>query len=566
MSTESPRSPAARWIAWVVVASMVFVAMAASPVSAAQRDRPNDPTSIEAGCYVPDIGTVETALGISSSVDEVCFGTLQLVDREHMKFYAVDLSISGVDSSPFSGDCGFFDADCGHRQASYEDIPVTLWFPRNWGSGNNEALVQYQHPGSSFAGEEMVGLGAIQQGMAYTAHGGQAEGAFGTIVDGPFAGEPVPLLSSSMTRDVGAVASDWLDRHAGAAADLKYITGWSAGGWVMSGLMAGNLFGAQMGNNHADPDDLSSAPYYDAALYIGAGGGPVFGPNPGAPGATATAVPSIYLQGEQEGTSIWRDVANWIDFVGDAQASSTVAIWSLRGHGHVPMETITAPNLDERNLLLHDLHGPVVAAALNSLHRAVTKGDELTSYLGGEIVTRQPGDPLGADCLIGLGGPDPDRLVRWTTLDGEPTFSSFVPVHADDVAFYGNPFIELFDKQPCEEEIDALQRIQSTLTPEPAIVPPLAANRVGPVHIIGSDVDILIAGAQFDVCAEYGNLNAYVGTLRGAAAQLQGQGVWKPLKGSTGVRITDTFADAPWIPVDGPHLGVVGTFQEQGCE
>ena len=59
--------------------------------------------------------------------------------------------------------------------------------------------MQYHHSNPFLpAGEEMIGLGAIQQGMAYTDH----DLADGSIIDGPSAGSFVPLVSGSMTRDV----------------------------------------------------------------------------------------------------------------------------------------------------------------------------------------------------------------------------------------------------------------------------------------------------------------------------------------------------------------------------
>ena len=569
MSTQLARPSIRRWIAWVVAASMAFVAVAASPVDAAPRGGPNDPTSIEPGCYNPDnIGTIETALGVASSVDEVCFEAPRLVDREHMKFYAVDLTISGVDSSPWTEitpdylGCGYgfgpFDPDCGHRQAEYQDVPVTLWFPGNWKHGKDKTLVQYHFSGSfsSLAGEELIGLGAIQQGMAYTAHGGLGDGASGTVIDGPFAGSEVPLVSSSMTRDVASVASDWLERYTNRAPDLRYVTGWSLGAWVITGLMSGNFFGFDMANNHVDPDDLDSDLFYDAALYIGSSGG-ALGATSTSPGPTATIVPSIFVEGEQEVATFsrWPYVADLIDLVGDDQAQNYVAWWSLRGQVHVVLES-DPPELQE--LFGQDRHGPVLAAALQSLHRAVTKGKPLTSYMGGEIVPRQPADPVGDACTFLPGGPDPDRRVEWQTLDGQPTYTDPIKVYSTDDIPFGF--------EPCGLEIDALERIQDALDPEPAIVPPLVAHRVGPVHFNWQNP---IAGEQFDVCSIYGDLDGYIEALEDTAGQLRGMGVWQPLRGSTGVRVTDVFTPPPWFPPEflppGPYPGIVGTFQEQGC-
>ena len=226
MRRQHGRKALGRWFSSLTVLCMAAVAVTAMPAAAEPDHGPADPTTIAPECYAPDIGTVETALGIDSHVDEVCFESPQLEDRGHMKFYTVDLSITGVDSSPWAAGftCGYgfagWDPDCGHRQAAYAGVSVTLWFPTNWEQGKNKTLVQYHHS-SPFnpTGEELIGLGAIQQGMAYADH----DLADGLIVDGPMAGSPVPLVSSSMTRDVASVASDWLDRYTGRAPDLRYI-------------------------------------------------------------------------------------------------------------------------------------------------------------------------------------------------------------------------------------------------------------------------------------------------------------------------------------------------------
>lgn len=557
MRRRNGQNSRGQWLNAVIVLCMVTAAVTAIPAAAGAGQGPNDPTNIEPDCYAPGIGTTETALGVDSHVDEVCFEAPQLEEREHLNFYRVDLLISGVDSSPWAGfACGYglfggWDRDCGHRQAAYEDVSVTLWFPRNWKNGKDKTLVQYHHS-NPFAptGEELIGLGAIQQGMAYADH----DLANGVIVDGPMAGNPVPLVSSSIARDVGAVASDWLDRYTNRAPDLRYITGHSLGSWVITGLMAGNFFGFDMANNHVDPDDLDSDAFYDAAIYIGTSGGPRDEDAVSTtPGPAAMVVPSIFVQGEQEGSSnSWPYVVSLIDLVGEDHAKGSIAWWSLRGQGHFPFED-TPPEL--RDLFGQDRHGPVLAAALKSLHHAVTKGAELTSYMGGVIVAREAGDPAGDDCFRLPGGPDPDRRVEWQTLDGEATYTDPIKLYSgDDNDLY--PGLE-----PCGLEIDALQRIQDVLEPEPAIVPPLAAHRVGPVHMNWSN---LIVDEQFLVCDLYGNLNGYMGALRGTAGHLRGMGVWLPLPGSTGVRVTDVFVDPPF-PLPGPFPGIIGTFQEQGC-
>jgi hypothetical protein len=338
---------------------------------------------------------------------------------------------------------------------------------------------------------------------------------------------------------------------------LRYITGHSLGSWVITGLMAGNFFGFDMANNHVDPNDLSSELFYDGAVYIGSSGGPhMEGPVPTTPGATATVVPSIFVEGEQEGSSSrWPFVASLIDLVGDDDAKEFIAWWSLRGQGHFPLEDTPPEFLD---LFGQDRHGPVLAAALNSLHRAVTKGAEMTSYMGGEIVPREVGDPAGDSCLYPPGGPDPDRRVEWTTLDGEATYTDPIKLHSGDEN-------DLFPgSEPCGRQIDALQRIQDALDPEPAIVAPLASHRVGPVQMNWSNP---IVGAQFDdLCATYGNLNGYIGALNGTAGQLRGMGVWLPFPGSTGVRVTGVFEPPPdFFLGPGPFPGITGTFEDQGC-
>lgn len=559
-----------RGAAVVLAVCLLAVGLAAGPAGAAPpqgNGNNNQPSGIEADCYEPDIGTVQTAIGVNSSVGTVCFDPPTLVDRENLKFYAVDIRISGVDSSPWTEitpdylGCGYgfgpFDPDCGHRQAAYEDVPVTLWFPRNWENGQNKTLVQY-HFSSSFSsdeGEEQIGLGAIQQGMAYTAHDGKFfAGVSGTVIDGPFAGEEVPLVSSSMTRDVASVASDWLDRYMNQAPDHRYITGWSLGGWVITGLMADNYFGFEMANNHIDPDDLSSEPFYDAALYVGASGG--YGTVSTTPGPGATVVPSIHVESEQESSSNrWPYVASWIDLVPEGEASDFIAWWSIRDQNHVPLER---EPVEIRDLFTQDFRGPILAAAVESLHDAVTKGKAMKSYMGGEIVPREAGDPVGSPCFLLPGGPDPDRRVQWETLDGAVTYSDPIKLLSTDVF---HPFD--FSSEPCGLEIDALEELQAALDPKPAIVPPIAANRVGPHYMAWG---IIVPGEQFDVCALYGNLNGYIGALNGTAGQLRGEGVWKPLPGTTGIRVSDVFDEpTPFTPPPGPYPGIVGTFQEQGC-
>lgn len=214
--------------------------------------------------------------------------------------------------------------------------------------------------------------------------------------------------------------------------------------------------------------------------------------------------------------------------------------------------------METRDLFTVDLRGPILAAAIESLDDAVTKGKPMKSYMGGEIVPREPGDPVGSPCFFLPGGPDPDRRVQWETLDGGVTYSDPIKLYSTDVFI---PFD--FSEEPCGLEIDALEQLQEALDPKPAIVPPLAANRVGPDYVTWG---VLVPGEQFDVCAMYGNLNAYMGALNGTAGQLRGEGVWKPLPGTTGTRVSGVFdGSTPFEPPPGPYPGIVGTFQEQGC-
>ena len=116
--------------------------------------------------------------------------------------------------------------------------------------------------------------------------------------------------------------------------------------------------------------------------------------------------------------------------------------------------------------------------------------------------------------------------------------------------------------EPCKAVIDALERIQDVLKPEPAILTPLAANRLGPHATF--NINSLIPGKQINVCEAYGDLEGYVDALAATAEDLQDMGVWKPLRGGNGTRVSDVV-DPPFNPFPDPFPGIIGTFEEQGC-